>query len=156
MITAALLAIVSTAFVPQQAGSAPLTDPVLEARVQKLGKQLRCTVCQGMSIADSPAGMARSQLDKTREMVAAGKTDEEIKEYFTARYGEWVLLEPPSEGFAVLVWLMPMLMVLGGFVFVMFFIRSRNAAPPPAAIPSPPAPAADDEYLRAVRAELER
>src|SRR5215475_14915086 len=87
------IATLSGAYAPQQAGSPPL-EPALEARVQKLGKELRCAVCQGLSIADSPASMARAQLDKVRELVAQEKSDQEIYDYFIARYGEWVLLKP--------------------------------------------------------------
>jgi cytochrome c-type biogenesis protein CcmH len=159
VISAALTALLLTSFVPQEAGSAPLEDPVLEARVHRLGKQLRCAVCQGMSIADSPAQMARAQLDTVRKLVAEGKTDDQVLDYFVQRYDEWVLLQPRRHGFALFVWLGPAIAVIGGLVFVMFFIRSRNHRPPP---PGPgaggtsPKPAADDEYLRAVRAELER
>src|SRR5215471_4889472 len=104
---------VSGAYAPQQAGSSPLA-PELEARVQKLGKQLRCAVCQGLSIADSPASMARAQLDKVRELVAAGKSDDEIYSYFVERYGEWVLLQPRAAGINWLVWLGPALLIIGG------------------------------------------
>src|SRR5262245_45482671 len=103
-----LVAVSVGAFAPQQAGTPPLA-PVLEARVQKLGKQLRCPVCQGLSIADSPASSARAQLDKVRELVAAGQSDEEIRSYFVERYGEWVLLQPRAAGINWLVWLGPAL-----------------------------------------------
>src|SRR5262249_59145714 len=100
------IATLSGAFAPQQAGSSPL-EPALEARVQKLGKQLRCATCQGLSIADSPASMARAQLDKVREMVSAGKNDEEIRAYFVARYGEGILFSPKPAGLYLLGCLAP-------------------------------------------------
>ncbi len=158
MIAALVALLTFGAFVPQQAGSMPLSDPALEARVQALGKQLRCTVCQGMSIADSPAQMARAQLDQVRHMVAEGKTDQQILDYFVERYDQWVLLDPRKEGFPLLVWLGPAVAILGGFAFILFFIRSRNAAPA-AAKPASTTPAGappDDEYLRRVRAEVDR
>jgi cytochrome c-type biogenesis protein CcmH len=153
------------AYAPQQAGSAPL-DPAREARVQSLGKELRCAVCQGLSIADSPASMARAQLDKVREMVAAGKTDEEIRAYFVARYGEWVLLNPKAAGFNWLVWLSPAALLVVGLVIIIRQVRhsskesasrdrpntnteSAGTAPAPSAAP-------EDEYLKRVRSELER
>jgi len=150
--------LVTGQYAPQKGGSDPLTDPVKEARVQKLGKALRCAVCQGVSIADSPASMARAQLDTVRELVAEGKTDEEIVEYFVERYGEWVLLEPPKHGFNWIVWLGPLALIAGGF-----FIISRQVkrGPEPATTPSPaasstPAPEAEDPYLQAVRRELDQ
>ena len=148
------IATLSGAYAPQQAGSPPL-EPALEARVQKLGKQLRCATCQGLSIADSPASMARAQLDKVREMVSAGKTDEEIRAYFVARYGEWILLSPKPVGFNWLVWLGPALLLIFGFAVI---IRQIRRIPPPAMrSASPPAATpAEDEYVRLVRSELEK
>src|SRR5258707_15078896 len=111
---AILLSGVLADFAPQKAGSETLA-PALEGRVQKLGKQLRCAVCQGMSIADSPASMARAQLDKVRALVSEGKSDEEIRSYFVERYGEWVLLQPQAHGINWLVWLGPLALLLIGF-----------------------------------------
>jgi cytochrome c-type biogenesis protein CcmH len=151
----ALLAL--SAFAPQEMGRPPLADPALEARVQALGKQLRCTVCQGMSIADSPAQTARNQLDKVRDLVSQGKSDQEVLDYFVERYDQWVLLKPQAEGFALLVWLGPALAIAGGLLFILLFIRGRNAAVAAKPAPAAVGPAAsDDEYLRAVRAEVER
>ncbi|WP_223645204.1 cytochrome c-type biogenesis protein [Corallococcus sp. EGB] len=156
------LSLATGQFAPQQAASEPLA-PEQEVRVQQLAKKLRCAVCQGLSVADSPSSMARAQLDKVRELVSAGKTDTEIVDYFVARYGEWVLLEPRAEGFNWFVWLGPVALVLGG-LFVILKQRQplpEGAAPAEAAqVPSPstPAPSPDDAdpYLQAVRRELER
>ncbi|MFB1484788.1 cytochrome c-type biogenesis protein CcmH [Corallococcus sp. RDP092CA] len=156
------LSLATGQFAPQQAASDPLA-PEQEARVQQLAKKLRCAVCQGLSVADSPSSMARAQLDKVRELVSAGKTDPEIVDYFVARYGEWVLLEPRAEGFNWFVWLGPVALVLGG-LFVILKQRQplpEGAAPAQAAqapSPSTPAPSPDDAdpYLQAVRRELER
>ncbi|WP_342374299.1 cytochrome c-type biogenesis protein CcmH [Myxococcus stipitatus] len=166
--TAALLSLtlafglVTGQFAPQQAASDPLA-PELEARVQKLGKTLRCAVCQGLSISDSPSSMARAQLDMVRELVSEGKNDQEVVEFFVSRYGEWVLLEPKAEGFNWFVWLGPVaLLVVGGFVIW----RQLQHGPPtepattqatPSAPPTGPSTADDaDPYLQAVRRELER
>ncbi|HET6983622.1 MAG TPA: cytochrome c-type biogenesis protein CcmH, partial [Myxococcaceae bacterium] len=105
--TAWVLGLVLASYAPQQAGSA-LLDPPREARVQALGKQLRCPMCQGLSIADSNSSAARAQMDKVRELVAAGKSDQQIRDFFTSRYGEWALLEPPASGMNLLVWLLPL------------------------------------------------
>jgi cytochrome c-type biogenesis protein CcmH len=150
-------------YAPQQAASEPLA-PELEVRVQALGKHLRCAVCQGLSVADSPSSMARAQLDMVRELVAEGKSDQEVVDYFVARYGEWVLLEPKAEGFNWLVWLGPVALILVGGVVIWRQVQ-RGPAPAVAAPPSqseqPQAPASNpaddaDPYLQAVRRELER
>ncbi|AGC45993.1 CcmH family cytochrome c biogenesis protein [Myxococcus stipitatus DSM 14675] len=166
--TAALLSLtlafglVTGQFAPQQAASDPLA-PELEARVQKLGKTLRCAVCQGLSITDSPSSMARAQLDMVRELVSEGKSDPEVVEFFVARYGEWVLLEPKAEGFNWFVWLGPVaLLVVGGFVIWRQLQHAPPTEPtaaqaPPSAPPTGPSAADDaDPYLQAVRRELER
>ena len=146
-------------YAPQQAGSEPLAPP-LEARVQVLGKELRCAVCQGLSVADSPSSMARAQLDKIRELVTEGKTDQEVRDYFVARYGEWVLLQPNADGFNLLVWLGPVALLLGGAFVIFRQVRQPPAAPPPSApTPSAPAPSSTepvDPYLAAVRRELDQ
>lgn len=162
--TAALLSLALAAglvtgqFAPQQAGSAPL-DPVLEARVQKLGKELRCAVCQGLSITDSPSSMARAQLDMVRELVSEGKSDEQVVSYFVERYGEWVLLEPKREGFNWFVWLGPVALLVGGLFVILRQIKQEPAPAPPPAPASTEKTAtteAEDPYLQAVRRELDQ
>ena len=155
---AILLSAVLADFAPQQAGSEPL-GPALEGRVQKLGKQLRCAVCQGLSIADSPAPMARAQLDKVRALVSEGKSDEEIRSYFVERYGEWVLLQPQAHGINWMVWLGPVVLVLIGLGVIVRQVQKQPAlAAPTADLPPQPtrANADEDEYLAKVRAEVER
>ena len=156
------LFLASGQYAPQQAGSEPLA-PHLEVRVQKLGKELRCAVCQGLSVADSPSSMARAQLDMIRELVSGGKTDQQVRDYFVERYGEWVLLQPTAEGVNLLVWLGPVALLLGGAFVIAQQVRRAPAsaappAPPPAA-PGPAAPSAEppvDPYLAAVRRELDQ
>ncbi|HEY1416523.1 MAG TPA: cytochrome c-type biogenesis protein [Myxococcaceae bacterium] len=154
--TAWVLGLVLASYAPQQAGSA-LLDPSREARVQALGKQLRCPMCQGLSIADSNSSAARAQMDKVRELVAAGKSDPEIRDYFTSRYGEWALLDPPASGMNLLVWLLPLaLLVGGGFAIARTMRRPVPAVETPAPRTDPERPPSDDPYLEAVRAELRR
>jgi cytochrome c-type biogenesis protein CcmH len=150
-----VLGLASGQFAPQQAGSQPLT-PALEARVQKVGKELRCAVCQGLSITDSPSSMARAQLDKVRELISAGKTDAEIRAYFVERYGEWALLEPTTEGFNLFVWLGPGVLLLAGFFFIVRLARAGHAEPSAAAAVAPTVDVTEDEYLRLVREEIRR
>jgi len=151
-----VLGLLLASYAPQQAGSA-LLDPPREARVQALGKQLRCPMCQGLSIADSNSSAARAQMDKVRELVAAGRTDQEIRDYFTSRYGEWALLDPPASGMNLVVWGLPLLLLVGGALAIARAMR-RPAVAPPTQAPATEneRPPSDDPYLEAVRAELRR
>lgn len=149
MIALVLSLVLSQGYAPLRQGQDPL-DAAREVRVQAIGKQLRCAVCQGVSIADSPASMARAQLDKVRELVAEEKTDEEIYEYFVARYGEWALMEPRKSGVTLGLWLAPILMLVIG---VMIIVSSTKKPVKPVA-PTEAVP--EDEYLAKVRADLEK
>lgn len=159
LISLSLALTLVTGYAPQQAGSEPLA-PELEARVQKLGHQLRCPMCQGLSIAASSSSAARAQMDKVRELVAQGKSDDEIYAYFVARYGEFALLSPKPEGLNLLVWLGPGLLLLAGLGVIVWFVKRGGAAPAASTAalnPAPPkAETAADPYLNAVRAELDR
>ncbi|MFZ5446918.1 MAG: cytochrome c-type biogenesis protein [Myxococcota bacterium] len=155
MIALILSLVLAQGYAPPRQGQDPL-DPVREERVQKLGKQLRCAVCQGVSIADSPASMARAQLDKVRELVAAGKSDDEIFDYFVERYGEWALMEPRKSGVTLGLWLAPVLLLVIGVLLIM---GSTSRQKPVEAAPAPPADpekSAEDDYLAKVRADLEK
>ncbi|MBL8950211.1 MAG: cytochrome c-type biogenesis protein CcmH [Myxococcaceae bacterium] len=151
----ASLALAQGDYAPGRAGTDPL-DAEREARVQRLGKQIRCPVCQGVSIADSPSSMARAQLDKVRELVAAGRSDEEIYQYFVARYGEWALLSPSKQGVTSVLWLAPVLLILLGTLFIWLQVRKKPAAPPAAEPAVSTAAAEEDPYLAAVRKDLQQ
>ena len=111
----------------------PLEDPALEARASKLASELRCVVCQGLSVQDSPSPLAQQMKDLIRSQVASGWSDTEVTEYFVSKYGEWVLLEPKARGFNLVVYLLPALMLLGGGAFIFFAVRRWTApAPEPA------------------------
>ncbi len=129
----------------------PQLDAEREARVLTLGKQLRCAVCQGVAISDSPASMAQAQLAKVRELVAEGKTDDEVLAYFVQRYGEWVLLEPTKTGLNMVLWAGP-LSLLGIGLIVILMQRKK---PVMARADKPVAPA-EDPLLAQVRADLEK
>lgn len=152
MLALALSMVVSQGYAPQRQGLDPL-EAEKEARVMQLGKKLRCAVCQGVSIADSPASMARAQLDKVRELVAEGKSDDEIMEFFVKRYGEWVLLEPTGGGLNTVLWLGPLALLGIGLAIIVLQSKKRAAQAPAAA---PAEPASDDALLAQVRADLEK
>ena len=114
-----------------------LSGPALDARTEEVGALLRCPVCQGLSIADSPATMAGKMKARVRELLAAGYDEEQILAYFERSYGEFVRLEPPRRGINWLVWLAPPAALLGGLVLVRRTMR--RAAPPTAATDGVPA-----------------
>ena len=94
----------------------PLQGPALEQRTQEIASGLRCPVCQGLSIADSPSEMAVNMKAEVRSMVAKGYTREQIETYFVRSYGEFVLLEPKFQGVNALVWILPVAaLLLGAF-----------------------------------------
>ncbi|MEO5509514.1 MAG: cytochrome c-type biogenesis protein CcmH [Longimicrobiales bacterium] len=93
-------------------------DPKLAERARSLNMKLRCPICAGASIEESPAAQAVEMKKVVREQVVAGKSDAEIEQYFVARYGEWILLAPPARGINLLVYLLPLALVLGGGIFV--------------------------------------
>ncbi|MDX2015474.1 MAG: cytochrome c-type biogenesis protein CcmH [Myxococcaceae bacterium] len=156
MIALALSFVLAQGYAPQRQGLDPL-EAEKEARVMRLGKQLRCAVCQGVSIADSPASMARAQLDKVRELVAEGKSDDEIYTYFIERYGEWVLLEPTKGGLNAVLWVGPLALLGLGLLVIVLQSKRKPASPVTSAPAAPaPAPTADDALLAQVRADLEK
>jgi cytochrome c-type biogenesis protein CcmH len=92
--------------------------PQSSDRARDLSEQLRCPVCQGGSVADSPSDTAIAIREQIDEMVADGRTDEEILDHYVARYGRWVLLRPPAAGNTLLIWLLPGLVAAGGAIVV--------------------------------------
>jgi len=97
--------------------------PDLEDQTREIANELRCVVCQNLSVADSPSEMAQQMRAIVREQLAAGKTPQEIKEYFVSKYGEWVLLAPPAKGFSLVVWVLPFVFLIGGTGFGIWLLR---------------------------------
>jgi len=134
---AVVLALVLTiTFVASVAAQQPAT-PVDDERVHAVATQLRCVVCQNLSVADSPSEMASQMRAIVRERLAAGDSPEQVIQYFVDRYGEWILLSPRRQGFTLLVWVFPFVAVLVGLVAVGLLVRhwTRRAALAPAARP---------------------
>jgi len=104
-------------------------NPVLEARVQKISSELRCLVCQNQTIADSHADLAVDLRRQVREMLQSGQTEQQVIDYMTARYGDFVLYRPPFKALTALLWVGPALMVVLGLgtLFVVLRRRSRLA-----------------------------
>ena len=101
-------------------------DPVLEARVLRIAAELRCLVCQNQTIADSHADLAQDLRRQVREMIQQGKTDAQIIDYMTARYGDFVLYRPPLKNTTALLWFGPVLLVVGGIVVLVLVLRRRS------------------------------
>jgi cytochrome c-type biogenesis protein CcmH len=101
----------------------------LESRAESVGASLRCPTCQGLSVADSPSQVAGSMRDIISEQLAAGRSPEEVRGWFVDRYGEWILLSPPSSGLGWLVWLAPVALVAVGAGAALVIIRRRRASP---------------------------
>jgi cytochrome c-type biogenesis protein CcmH len=111
-----------------------LKDPRLEARARAIGARLRCLVCQNQSIDDSDAPLAGDLRVILRERLTAGDTDRQATDYIVARYGHFVLLDPPFEGQTLLLWLGPALFLLVGGVWAARLAKARDPgaeAPPP-------------------------
>ena len=105
----ALAAVVVFALVLGGRTAGPASDG---ERVEQLTEQLRCPVCDGLAVADSPSSTARAIASDVRSRVAAGETDDEIRGAYVAQYGDWILLEPPAGGFGSMVWLLPLILVV--------------------------------------------
>jgi cytochrome c-type biogenesis protein CcmH len=105
---------------------APFDDPAMQARYEHIVKELRCLVCQNESIADSNAPLAADLRREVREMMVAGKSDEEIKGFMVDRYGEWILFRPRLLRQTWLLWFAPAILLLIG-TFVAVRVVSRRA-----------------------------
>ena len=100
-----------------------------ESEAYQIGLLLRCPVCQGMPIADSPADMAQAMMKKIRTMTNEGRERQEILDYFVSRYGEWVLLEPKQEGLNWIIWIVPPLVLLLGILWAMNRASKAQSTP---------------------------
>jgi cytochrome c-type biogenesis protein CcmH len=125
--------------------------PVDENTVREIGEQLRCVVCQSLSVADSPSETANQMRAIIRERLAAGQTPEQIKAYFVDKYGLWILLAPPRQGWSLVVWVVPFVGLLAGLVLVAVLV-TRWSHRPRLAEPSPPA--IDESMRRRINREL--
>ena len=130
MIRLALLALVlGTSLAQAVQPDEILADPVLEARAREISAELRCLVCQNQSIDDSNAPLARDLRLLVRERLVSGDSDDEVRDYLVARYGDFILLRPPFGSATLLLWLTaPLALLVGGFVAVRRF-RAGSSAP---------------------------
>ena len=144
---------------------APLAGAELDQRTRALGERMRCPVCQGMSIADSPSSSALAMVSEVRDLLERGYTEQQVLDYFVRSYGEFVLLEPTAEGFNLVVWLLPLAGVLAGALLIGLRLRAasarRRAAARPGVDEAPvergaaaPPDSDLDRYVERVRSEV--
>ena len=105
-----------------------LPDPAQEARAREIFREVRCLVCQNESIDDSEAELAGDLRAIVRQQVAAGRSDDEIRDFLVARYGEFVLLKPPFSAGNAVLWVAPFFVVLAGALLLLGLLR-RKAGP---------------------------
>lgn len=127
-----------------------LSDPALEARARALTQELRCVVCQNQSVDDSDAPLARDVRILVRERIAAGDSDEDVRDFIVARYGKFVLLRPPFEGDTVLLWLAPGLILIVGLGLAFVYMRRLRRT---ADVPAPLSRAEEERVARLIEDE---
>jgi cytochrome c-type biogenesis protein CcmH len=112
---------------------APVQEPMVfetqqqEARFKKLTQELRCLVCQNQNLADSDAQLAHDLRAEVHEMLLAGNSDDEIKQFMVERYGDFVLYRPPVQENTYLLWLAPIVLLLIGALILRVNIKKRAA-----------------------------
>jgi cytochrome c-type biogenesis protein CcmH len=104
-------------------------DPALQARYEKLTSELRCLTCRNFPIADSNVPLAADLRREVRELIAAGKSDEDILKFMTDRYGDYVLYDPPMAPRTWILWGAPIVLLAGGVITAMIFIARKSRLP---------------------------
>ena len=124
-----MLAMLWLGLAPALAQEAQLADPKLEQRARDLGREIRCVVCQSQSVSDSDADIAQELRVIIREQIAAGKSDAEIRDYLVARYGDFVLFDPPFKASTYVLWIGPFVILVLAAAIVVLFFRRRAQEP---------------------------
>lgn len=132
---------------------APLSGEALERATHEVARLMRCPVCQGLSVADSPTDSALAMREEVRSLLAAGYTEDQIFEYFEASYGEFIRLQPKPEGFNLLVWVVPVLALFAGAALI--FLRLRAAGGSRARLEEPERDEELEAYRERIRREVE-
>lgn len=96
------------------------------ARAERLASELRCPVCQGLSVADSPSETAAQIRDDLRRRIGAGESDAEIRQAYVDRFGDWILLRPRRSGIAAVLWALPVALVIVAGAGLAFALRRWN------------------------------
>ena len=106
----------------------PTSGPEFDLRLKALETELRCLVCQNQTLADSNAGLAEDLRKEVRTLAQQGKSDDQIKEFLTTRYGDFVLYNPPVKGITWLLWFGPFMLLAAGAGIFFFIVRCRSKA----------------------------
>lgn len=134
----------------------PAPEPsTVDAATHEVARTLRCPVCQGLSVADSTSEAAVMFQRRIRELVAAGYTDDQIRDYFVDRYGEWILLDPEAGGMNVMLYLVPGLLLGLGAVWVAGTVAAWRKEPDEVPLPSDQGLVAMDEFEKRLLEELD-
>ncbi len=105
-------------------------DSALDAQTRALASELRCPVCQGLSLQDSPSELAQQMRGLIRDQLRAGRTPDQVRAYFISKYGEWILMKPEAHGFNLAVYVLPVLGLLVGAVVIVLAARRWQRRPP--------------------------
>lgn len=111
------------AFALLAGGFAVAQEVELESRVFEIARQLRCPVCVSESVADSNAQLAQQMRALIQQQLEEGRSEAQIFSYFTNRYGDWIMLEPPRRGIHLVVWLLPIVAAVLGVAVVVVLVR---------------------------------
>ncbi|MFQ5469907.1 MAG: cytochrome c-type biogenesis protein CcmH [Gammaproteobacteria bacterium] len=103
-----------------------IEDPVIELRMKELGNQLRCLVCQGQSVVGSDSDFSRDVRREMRRMMEEGKSDQQVVEFLVARYGDFILFEPPVKGTTYLLWFGPLILFVVALVVLVTTLKRRR------------------------------
>jgi cytochrome c-type biogenesis protein CcmH len=131
------------------------THKTLDQRVQEVGAQLKCPVCQGESVADSPSLLAQQMRGSIRKQLEQGKSEQEVIQYFVNSYGPGIVWTPQWQGFTLFAWLVPIVLLLGGIGLLWLTLREWRASVP-ASTNEDTQTSSDDAELEPYRAQLEQ
>ncbi len=154
-----LMLIALTGVTLAQNGSPPTPTPAARKEVtaddvDRIARQMYCPVCENEPLDACGTAACQQWRAQIAEMLAGGQTDQQIKDYFVARYGARVLAQPPAEGASLLLYVLPIAgLFVGAVIVVLLLRRLRARAAQPAATPTSPKPSGD-EYIDRVERDL--
>ena len=126
----------------------PVQEDPLDRAVLEIARDLRCAVCQNQPVSESNADLAKDMRQIIREQLQAGKSRAQIMDYFVARYGDYVLMKPPTDRAGLPLWLAPPVVLTMLALLAWIFLRKRTHMP---VTPTPPLSKSDLERVRAAR-----